>query len=476
MATTTNDKTIVIKRSFVPAGLPNDINLNRKRVFHKTLERFTEELGKAITLFPYIAEPYCIILKDIREGVYHNTIESKRELASRVNEEICNDAELIAYIENTIEDEYDLNIESESNKGKETAIMFTNMHAKRILCASMMSRIVFPLLSEFMVTHALRKEDELFLEMVNHIFQYFNHDPETGEVLDLVAKIQRYAVITTQSTLYSDKVIWKYLSNAAINEYTLAVEIARDLLGNILPKLETERSIISLFHVVAKNKVEYQFTSKFRVSYSPIVQIKPNADGVSPFTKIEQRLVKTNDELTISMMKLDVKCFIEDNCTLSDDDLIYHENNLVIHTGQTRILNFFISKFVGKGLPVLSLSKREYVRLTFIAKNWFEESNYDFISFILLGAPIPKHTTKRNFARGRSLLEITESSVFKRIKKKFTFMQDKVSDEMIISFIGDIINTDFELYTLPDGTQYAPTAAGNIKSAMVELLTFIETL
>ena len=468
------DKTIVIDPSLLSDDIINVIDLSRKRVFHKTIDRFAESMATAIKIDNSFAQRAMEITESIRNGDYENTLESKQELARLVDLELCRNDAIIDYIRKTVNAEYKITINSDTEK--ESPIMFTDKHAKLILCCSMMSRMVFPVLSEFLVTHSLRKEEDLFLESMFHIMDIFSISEE-GDHVDLSAKLQNYALVSTQTTLYSDQVIWNYLKNVSIDEISLAITIHRDILTNIIPKLEANRSVVSLIHVVTKNKIDYQFTSKLSHSFRPIKRIQSGEDESYPFSKIEANLSRTRDELSLSMMQIDIENYVNKHNVLTDDELDYHLENVVLHTAQQTLLSFYLTKFLGRGIPIAALTRIQYTKLLFIVKEWFEDNGYTFVPYILLGIPMVKTSIRRNLGRGKVFSEIIGSKSFKRIRSQFKFMgEEKITDLDIIKLLGDIINTDFEFYTLMDGSEFAPKGNGDIRVAMSELLQYIESL
>jgi hypothetical protein len=451
----------------------NVLSLNNRRVFHKTIDIFATELSNALQAVPEILEPYLLINKMILDNEF--SLEERIPLIDLINEHICSNESLVHYILQFVEENYKVDIEYPVKKDTQNALQITNTHAKRIIASAIMARITMPLVCSYMKHHNLKKEIDCFLELMGRIIDCFNFD-DNGEVIELGVKLQKYVAVQVDNTLYSDQVIWRYLKNISIDNHSVAIDIHRNLLTNIIPKLEVNRSVVSYFHAVIQKQLEYQFTSNFKLTYKPISSIRTDTDAVNPFVTMEQRLLKNSSELSYILIKFDIENFIEEHSELDEDDLNYHLNNIVIHTAQTQILEFFISKQLGRGIPILSLSKKEYVEVLFIAKKWFEDNGYNFISFILLGIPIPKHTVRRNFNKGKHLLEIIHSTVYKDIEKQYSKIGVKVNETVIISFLGSILNTDFDFYTMPDGQYFKTTNEPSLRTVMVELLTFIATL
>jgi hypothetical protein len=445
----------------------------KKRVFHKSIDIFIDDVNTFLGKNPHLAETYLTIKGLLDQGEYGDNQEDRIRLAEAIRDYIIEDEPLIQSIYDYVEENYQITIESPS---KDNQLQFKDSYAKRIIGSAILFRTVIPLLCHFMAVHNIRKEDTLFLEVVHHILQKFNFDDD-GEPLDLVIKIQKFVETAVANTLYSDKVMWSYLKNLSINDKTMAIEIHRNVLTSILPKLDVNKSIVSFFHVVIKKQIEYNFTANFRLTYKPLSITKTDSDASNPFVKVEQKLLKTSSELQIVLMREDIANFIDRNMKYVDPALFdYYKKHIDIHTGQTKILNFFISNQIGKGIDSYMMNKEDYVKVVLIAKEWFERNNYPFISYILLGKPVPKHTIKHNFTRGKNFLEIKESSVFKNIADKYKHLDTKADITVITQFIGEVINTDFAEYNLPNGEPYQPTKEISIKSAMVEILNYVEQL
>lgn len=402
-----NDKTLVVNIDDpdFPQDLKEEIEENAfsthllvsKRTYHKKLPSFVKDINEAIASCPEILYNLVYINTRILNEEFPNSPEGEAELLDVIFTDGFSSDDIIDYIFEKVENNYDIDIE-EGHKtvepnSQQSILQFTNAYAKRIICTSIMCRLTFPLICSYLSFYDIKKESNIFMEAIGRIFPFFNIDDD-GNDIDLATKIQKFVQVQVSNTLYSDRVIWKYLKNLAIDNNTLARDINKDLLTNIIPKLEENRSIISFFHVVIKKKIEYQFTSQFKLAYKPVTQINTN-DEVNPFVRIEQKLISSSSELTCVMIKADIHKYIKANNTLSESDISYHINNISIHSSQTRILGFFLNRQLGKGIPVMSLSKKEYIQLLFIAKDWFEQNGYKYISFILIGRPDSNQSLKK---------------------------------------------------------------------------------
>ncbi|BDH16499.1 MAG: hypothetical protein [Bacteriophage sp.] len=463
------------------------LNINKQRFFHKKLSEFANELTEVSTNVEGFLELFIQINEEIVKEDSDFSPSNYIEFIDFVHQNLNFD-ELLDYIHTKVENTYTIDIEAghevedHSTSNSNVILQFTNAYAKRIIAVAIMARLLFPLACNFISHHECNKQLEslILLEMIDRIIKDFNYDDD-GNDIDLATKIQKFVQVNVDNTLYSDKVIWKYLTSQNITSHSLANDISKDLFIKIIPKLEQNRSIVSFFSVCIKNKINFQFTGKFNLSYKPIEKIVTDDENVNPFVKIEQRLIKTTSELDLLLIEQDIKKYLNDNSKLTEEELEYHLRNVVIHTAQTRLLNSFIMQQIGFGVHILSLNKEEYIKFLFIAKDWFESNGYKFLSVILLGSPVENKSNikinnkpKRNLSKGKNLLEITNSKIYKDIIKKYENIGNKIDDNVLLGFVNDLINTDFTFYIMPDGKQYSCDST-TTKNVVVEILDYIKT-
>ena len=457
-------------------------NISKRRVFHKELDMIAEHCALLFSKAPHLVQPYLFIKSVIDNKELDYDLDGKMQLVELIDENVLYDETLIQFINDYVDSSYDICIEGTI---KNNQLQFKDSHAKTIIKVSLAFRFVIPLLCHVMHVNNCKRDDRLFLEMFSKITEYFHImeiNEETGEevLVDINIKIQKFVETSVQNTLYSDKVIWNYLINKSQNEKTIAIDIHRSLITSMLPKLKMNRSIVSFFHVIIKKQLEYIFTANFKIDYKPIASIRTDSEAINPFARIEQKLVRSGSEVLNVMNKMDIAKFITQHSDMIEkerlDYYMRNENEFVIHTAQTKLLTFFIRKYIGP-INVFSLSRVEYMQLVLIAREWFARSKMPFISFIMLARPVPETTHRKSkFTKGKASLEVISSKLYQKLSGMYDHLGFESENDPILHFLGEIITQDFQLYTDYNGETYEPKEEINRKIANVELLRFIEQL
>lgn len=450
------------------------LSIEKQRFFYKKLELFVKDLN-------HIGENLDGFVASIIELNYIAlTVDTHTELLD-IMYDYLKDETFISYINNRVEETYLIDIEEGHELGRENAsvLQFTNRYAKRILAVALFARLTFPIICTYINTKGIHSGEgqKILIDAMHRIIAIYDQPQFSGdtEITDLSTKIQRFVQVNVENTLYSDKVIWSKLDLQNITKDTIAQDICRSIFSHIIPKIELGRSVVSFLHVFIKNQIGFEFHKKFKTTYKPIKRISTDEDSINPFITVEQRLTKSNTELDNLLIQLEVKNYIEEHDRLTEEELRYHLKHVEIHTAQTRILGFFISKCISQGIPVLGLNKVQYVKLLFIAKKWFEDNGFLFISFILLGTPTDRISIRQNLGRGKNLMDILNSKIYNDLLSHYNYMGNRIDFNMIIGFINELVNTNFDEYIMPNGEGYYLKEI-SVKDIVFEILRFIESL
>lgn len=455
------------------------LDMGARRTFHKMVDCFVESINFCFNSAPEICENYFTLCENVRSGEYGVENLEKERLSQDILDYVCGSEKLIQAIHQYITDTYTIMIEGEH---QDNQLQFKDSYARALHRSVIMFRLTVPIMNEYLKFHNLRKDDYLYMEMMGRVFTLFNYNDENPEEpLNLGNKIQKFVEIAVANTLYSDKVIWTYLLNQSITEKTVAIDIQRNLLCNILPKMENNKSVVSFFIVVIRNSLQFQFTTNFKHTYRPVSIMSSSSGDVNPFMRLEQHLTKTRSELELLMHSIDLEEFIDTNFHALDypEDLAeFYYHNAVIFSSQTKILNILANYFIGDGVSVSSLSREYYIKFAIIAQYWLDQNGFPFMAFSMLARPSSDRLISYNFKRVKSVIEVTESEIYKRVLKKYEHCGiDMNQKDLVLDFVAELINTDYEFYTLPDGSTYEPSEeVPSVKSAIVEVLRFIEEI
>jgi hypothetical protein len=456
--------------------------ISRKRVYTSIIEKIMDDLKYFFKEYPELPEKYLTLAMNIHEGEFFNgedddgkPIPDLQGFIDSVSETLIFDEELQSQIRRRVNNEYNISIET---KQGEEELQFKDSYAKMVICISIMSRIVIPLICTYMEKCDIKKEQDITINVFNEIFKAFNVD-ETGEELDLAAKILRFITSSVENTLYSDKVIWEYLKNISVTDRSMIIDLFRKIVRDTIPKLDINKSIVSFLHVVIKHQILYQFTQNIKVSFKPISQIRTdNSDSnVSPFARVEMRLVAAN-EMAYVIEKENIKAFIDrKKMRFSTGELQYYMRNIQPNALQIRLMSHFVNS--QDKINILACNREEYVYLLMITRQWLIEHKYYTLAALLIASIRPK-AGRRNLNKGKLVNEIIQSKTYHNILSKYVLVQEKIEEvKPIIGFIGDILNTEFEFREAFNGDASLEkylTLEDNPKPLITEMLSFLERM
>ena len=447
------------------------LNLSKKRIYISAADAIVKDIEFASKFKNFFTSFY-----EIKSAIDDRSIKTREDLMEIVNDYILNDKSIKKGIVAYVKENHTISIEA---KGKNEELQFTDSMARMIIGISMFCRIVIPLLTHYMFVNDVKKDEELFIITFSKIYSIFDKD-DLGTNIDIAAKLNKFVSTAVENTLYSDQVIWNYLKNVSIFSRILSIELFRRVIKDIIPKLEINKSVISFLHVVLKRQIEFQFTQNIKIKFKPIVIIRTeneSSSSINPFTKIEQKLVRSNEGEYL-LNKEAINNFICDNRQInSHEEMDYYTSVVKVNSLQVKILNFFINKSIGNGINIYLCNKEEYLHILLICRKWLEKNNFKFLASILLSEPVIRQS-KRNFNKGNLLASIVESKSYENITSKYDIIDQKlIENKIIVNFIGEILNTDFEYVKLyNEEEQPADFVEYPLKNGIGEILSFIERI
>lgn len=446
--------------------------LQRKRVYLSIKDRIADDLAYAFREYPDFPEKYLVARMMIDAIETDEREQAEAEMIRIIQENVIADETLQHLIRDKVSSEYTISIETRNG---EEELQFRDSYAKLLICVSQMCRVVVPLICAFMEKFDVKKEQDLTVRVFGEIFKVYRVDDE-GEEVDLPSKINRFITSSVQNTLYSDKVMWEFLKNHSINDQLLVIDLNRKVIRDTIPKLDINRSVVSFLHVVIKQQVMYTFTQNFKINFKPISQIKTdgNETGINPFTRMEMRLVNAN-EMSYVLEKEAIRNFIDRHrIRFSEEEHETLSSKLPPNSVQMKLIDYFVN---GKDRINVSLcSRSEYFWLLMITRQFLLEKNYRILASMITSTASPKET-KKSFNRGKLIGEVLSSRSYKALLDRFPLVREKLSDnKMIISFIGDIMNTDFDVIEgLGDEDDRAALdTEKNQRGIIQEILSFLE--
>ena len=462
----------------------NFFPLHKKRVYQSIMERIVEDLKRVFQEYPDFIESYLrarLLIEDIEhicdqegeEGNTDNRESSEQQLIQIISEKIIGDETLQHFIRDYVDSQYTISIETQ--RGEEE-LQFKDSYAKLLICVSYMCRLVVPLICLYMERMDMKKEQDLTIRVFTEIFKVFSID-ENGDEVDLPGKIQRFITSSVENTLYSDKVIWEYLKNITVSAPILALDLFRKIIRDTIPKLDVNRSVVSFLHVVIKGQINYTFIQNIKVTFKPISQIRTEGteNSVNPFTRMEMRLVSAN-EMSYIIEKEAIRGFIDRHKIYFSEEEHEHFMSVISpNMVQMKVIDYYVN---GKDrLNIQLCNREEYIWLLMITRKFLLDKGFRCLAGMISADVAPKENRK-NFNRGKLVGEVIQSRSYCNLLNRFPLVKAKLAEnKMLVSFIGDIVNTEFTCVNPFDEDEedlqpYVDTE-GNQRTIIQEILSFL---
>ena len=365
-------------------------------------------------------------------------------------------------IDNYVETNYSVNLDGDSNRSKTVneELQFTDEHAKIILKASRAMKLLIPVMSDFVDITGNSKSDNFFLDVFTRLFDLF-----IDREINITNKLYKLIDSRIVQTQYSDKVMWSYLKNMAIDTHILTRNFYKKVIVNILPKLEPDKSIVSYLHAVIKNFITYQFRVNYKLSFKPMNLNQTDSEGLTDFDKLEVNMIRIDEGKSI-INKLSITTQIRNlidvfEMELSQDEIDYYKEFVHINKVQTNLLFLFFARYMGSYNTIYGCSHDEYIVLLIMMRKWLIENNFPVLAEYLTAIP-EKLNEKKSINKNKFLKRLMESKKYKYLYEgKYKFILSNLVDSgVIIKTISNLKSNKFHCL---------PTYEESIDMEVVEL-------
>lgn len=345
----------------------NTFKIN-KRSYYKILHLIEKDYNIVIEGYP----DFLLYLLDIK---YTNKIEGGNiDIVSDKINEILDDEDFFKFINDYVDNSYTLNLNKYINvNDKNSEYAINDDKNKIILKTSMVSRLLIPLLCETSLT-----EGEIY-NLFTRIIRRFD-----GDTYQTVQKLFKFIELRVQRTIYSDKVIWKYLKSRSIDPPIFIRELTKSLTVNIITKLDHNKSAVSYLDVVIKEKIKFAFTYNYPIN---IKSIKSSDQELEEKEKLEIHLLK-HDEGDLLLHKVSIEQEIK-NVGIPEG----YEYLADIHNPYT---TKFLSIYYKDKFNVIFASPEQRAKLIIKMASELDDLGYEVIPQVLLSALVKNEKRLNN--------------------------------------------------------------------------------
>ena len=360
------------------------LSLSSKKAYYKLIEFIIEENNRLLSLDDDIAIVFIYNYYCIKKKIDCNGYESEnhREFIEDVLTNIFNNdlVELIKkYVKKRKTYSIDHNINL-SNHKYDLGTTFMDVHYEILYCISVMSRLIIPLITNYIFVKSLGKEsDDLIMEFFIELFTLMESFYEGHNTYN---KLYTFIERNIMKKHQNDTKIWSDLKLFGKTVEYVIEDIVKKLLTNTIPKFEFDKNIISLIVIVIRHSIgTYIIRGKFPYIITPLKELEGiNDSDNNVVTQVELANSYTNkrDEEVIFLRDYFVQDTIDiikrrNNIVINDDEIDFYTNSIVTHRFQeTAVVSAFNSYFSGTENIYGSCNSRNYAELVAILSKIFD--------------------------------------------------------------------------------------------------------
>lgn len=363
------DKTIVIRMDLIyerpDIAYMNNFKINR-RSYYKCVDLIVKDYNIIIEHY----QDFLLYLLDIK---YENKVEGNSDnIIEKINE-IIEDDNLFLFIEEYVDKNYTLNLDSYINiNDKNLEYALDDEKNKIILKTSMVARLLIPIICETNL-----KEKDIYFILTN-IMKRFD-----GDTMKTVRKLYKFIELRVQRTIYSDKVIWNYLNTRSVDPQLFIRTLNKSIVNNILTKLDHNKSAISFLDVVIREKIRFLFTYNYQYN---VRSIKSSEQEMEDKEKLEIYMIK-HDKAELLLHKISIEQEIKDIVIPEEFEYLNEIHNPYV----TKFLEIY---YADKFNPLFA-EPVERTKLIIKMRNELLDYNYEIIPRLLV-ANIIKNEKRLN--------------------------------------------------------------------------------
>jgi hypothetical protein len=362
----------------------------------------------------------------------------------------------IAGIVDAVYEDEGIDIDTEHDGRNNEELQFTNEHALIILRWSYACVAIVPVITAFMDERDIQARDSVGVIVSCFGALLARFEPADGSV-DIFAKIKKLVESRVLQTRYSDKVMWNYLRNIAVDPQIFIDRLFRKFIAEGIPKLEQGTNIIKFFQAFLKNQIKFQFTAKFGMHYKPVRPDVMDGEGVGAMEHLETELVRKDEGLAVLGDVVFVSALHGTYRELHwqpDAEDVLHWSTVLRESGISSWQRGLVAKFfapkVGRIDMIKTRTINDYVRMLLTVRHWLAVNDFPALYDYAGARVVEAADGRRLLSRKKFIREFMDSAQYKELLGSLygQTSQSIIDSGVIIEMIGAVHSGVFE--SLPE--------------------------
>lgn len=348
-------------------------------------------------------------------------------------------------VKKMVEDNYriDLSQTNTENIKYSESLEFTNTHAKLLLIASMIIKMIIPIILHYITVYKDKKEIHNLSMYYKPIFDMI----EENENVNLYGKLFNSINVKVNLSETKNSVIWdKYeMEQEDSASYTEELLDKNIIVDNVFKYLFI-KNIIAFNSVIIDTQLEFFVIKNLNVNYREISTDK-DSEGLSSLDKLEMNTIKIDESLVI-LSKINIKKTIkaikkEMNVEITKEEREFYSKFMRITPIGKTLLFYFYAKYFDGYRDLKSITKKQYIDLMILMKRALQIKGDIYLPQIL-SAGIDGRINARTIHNSKLIDKIVSSEVYSQIlSQKYSALQGMEKSEIIISILSTLLNTQF---------------------------------
>jgi len=348
---------------------------------------------------------------------------------------------IVDKIINMVEDNYYIDLTSDTGIKYNETLEFTKEHAKIMMQISMAMKLMVPVMFHYMNSYGLIKDRKYIYRFYEGLFDLF------GGEIDIYNKLWISIYSKVNVNYIRNKTIWAQREIFGTDQLTHMNELLKDkIISETMFKYAFNKNIISFNYVVLEKQLRFFLIEPYQQNRIEL-SAKKDLNGLSGLDKLEMNATKM-DESTIILSNINIKKTIKRikkkmHIDIDKEELEFYRKHLKITKFQTQLVFYFYANFFNGYRDLNLLNRTQYLKLLIMLKKRLQYQNFIYLPQILT-SNIESRLNSRTIRNDKFLTKIETSSIYQSIiSDKYSTLADINKSDMILNLLSTLINTTF---------------------------------
>lgn len=349
-----------------------------------------------------------------------------------------------------VEDNYYIDLSSNTGIKYNESLEFTNEHAKVMMQISMAMKMMVPVMFHYLNAYGYIKNRSYLFRFYEGLFDLFGSD------IDIYNKLFISISSKVNVSYARNKVIWDQREIFGTDPLTHMDELLKDkIISETMFKYRFDKNVVSFNYVVLEKQLGFFLIEPYKTNRIEL-SAKKDLTGLSGLDKLEMNSSKLDESIVI-LSDINIKQTIKRikknmHMDISDEELEFYRNNLKITRFQSQLVFYYYAKYFNGYRDLNLLNRTQYLKLLIMLKKRLQYQNFIYFPQII-SANIESKLNARTIRNDKFLTKIQTSQIYQSlVENKYSTLENINKGDTILNLLSTLLNTTFTFvdYEHPD--------------------------